>query len=271
MKPALSRTTRPLLLALLVSGGLLVWPVSAPAPIVLDEESPGEAPPLPEPVVRLDLVGAEVEPGEPPHLRVRVRPLTASGGPPSALDPSQMELSQDGRLLSAELAADDAGVISFEAAVERDGAEHEIGVRIEQGTARIRLAYPAPPGPGPALWLGVAAGLALAAIGFFAVLRRHRGGPDATSLTVLSGPTSGQVYRVAGRLRIGAIEGNDVVLDSPGVSRFHAEILAGPSGHEIRDLHSSNGTRVNGEPVQVAALRSGDKIQVADVELFFGT
>ena len=38
-----------------------------------------------------------------------------------------------------------------------------------------------------------------------------------------------------------------VRLDDPGVSRKHAEIMLGPSGNQIRDLGSANGTWVRGE------------------------
>ncbi|GAC1574649.1 MAG: hypothetical protein NVS3B7_06670 [Candidatus Elarobacter sp.] len=57
----------------------------------------------------------------------------------------------------------------------------------------------------------------------------------------------------------------DIVVDqasNPGVSRRHAEFSTATDGSwQIADLHSSNGTFVNGEPVTVPrTLRTGDRI-----------
>ncbi len=46
-------------------------------------------------------------------------------------------------------------------------------------------------------------------------------------------------------LQLGRDPQNDVVLDSPSVSRFHAQIERIGQRYRIRDLHSSNGTFVN--------------------------
>src|SRR4051812_32712881 len=50
-------------------------------------------------------------------------------------------------------------------------------------------------------------------------------------------------------LRIGRDAANDVVLQDPNVSRFHAEIALSGESITVRDLGSSNGTRLNGVPV----------------------
>lgn len=58
------------------------------------------------------------------------------------------------------------------------------------------------------------------------------------------------------------------VLDSPAVSRIHARIRRGEDGYYLRDLNSTNGTSVNGEPVfgnEEVCLREGDRIVMADV------
>jgi signal transduction histidine kinase len=49
----------------------------------------------------------------------------------------------------------------------------------------------------------------------------------------------------AGRVVIGRVRLNDVVLPHPLVSKRHAEIEAGPNGITVRDLGSKNGTWVN--------------------------
>lgn len=66
---------------------------------------------------------------------------------------------------------------------------------------------------------------------------------------------------------IGRIEGNDLVLNHPSVSRRHGRIE--PRGTEwwIADLNSTNGIKLNGSPVLEAAIRPGDRISVGSVEV----
>lgn len=57
-----------------------------------------------------------------------------------------------------------------------------------------------------------------------------------------------------------------------GVSRRHAMLLRGPVGWLLEDLHSTNGTFVNGEPVlpgQPVALKSGDQVRFGQLLLSF--
>jgi EAL domain-containing protein (putative c-di-GMP-specific phosphodiesterase class I) len=57
-------------------------------------------------------------------------------------------------------------------------------------------------------------------------------------------------------------------LPCPSISRKHAMIEANSEGLQIKDLHSSNGTYVNREPVRhVTELHHGDIIHLGDVEL----
>jgi adenylate cyclase len=51
------------------------------------------------------------------------------------------------------------------------------------------------------------------------------------------------------QLTIGRDEHNDLVLDDPHVSRYHAMILQGTSGLTVCDLDSGNGTLVNDQPI----------------------
>ena len=51
------------------------------------------------------------------------------------------------------------------------------------------------------------------------------------------------------RLRIGRHPSNDLVLDAPSISGFHAEIERVGQRYRIRDLRSLNGTFVNDQPV----------------------
>ena len=71
------------------------------------------------------------------------------------------------------------------------------------------------------------------------------------------------------RLKIGRDLDNDLVLDDPNVSRFHAEVLATSDGLELRDLGSRNGTRLNGELVDRARIDTGAHIGVGSLQLLF--
>ncbi len=70
-----------------------------------------------------------------------------------------------------------------------------------------------------------------------------------------------------GLLRIGRGLAADLRLDEKSVSRRHAIIDATGAGVRILDDRSSNGTIVNGTPVQQAELHNGDVIAVGRVLL----
>lgn len=63
-------------------------------------------------------------------------------------------------------------------------------------------------------------------------------------------------------------EGNTLVLDSPAVSRFHAQITVSARGIFVRDLGSANGTFHNGQRVSSARLGAGDLVGFSDVFTF---
>ena len=89
---------------------------------------------------------------------------------------------------------------------------------------------------------------------------------DIPALVLATGPQAGARLSLAvgchllGRGGYAAIQ-----LDAPGVSRRHAEILVERDGScAIRDLHSTNGTLLNGIPLgeQAQPLRPGDHIHL---------
>ena len=92
-----------------------------------------------------------------------------------------------------------------------------------------------------------------------------------TRLGVPSAPLARvQAVRLTGdRLTIGRDPANDVVLDDPNVSRFHAEVTSGAAGIELRDLESRNGTRVNGWQAERAILETGSEIGIGPFRLLF--
>jgi ABC-type multidrug transport system ATPase subunit/ABC-type multidrug transport system permease subunit len=70
-------------------------------------------------------------------------------------------------------------------------------------------------------------------------------------------------------LTLGRDRSNDVVLDDPNVSRFHAEVARLDDRVAVRDLGSRNGTRVNGELVRTALLEPGSEVGIGPYRLIF--
>jgi ABC-type multidrug transport system ATPase subunit len=70
-------------------------------------------------------------------------------------------------------------------------------------------------------------------------------------------------------LSIGRDPSNDLQLDSPGVSRLHAEVVQEDGRIQLRDLGSRNGTRVDGMPVSSADLTTGSEIGIGPFRLVF--
>jgi hypothetical protein len=71
----------------------------------------------------------------------------------------------------------------------------------------------------------------------------------------------------ADRLRIGRASDNDLVLNHDSVSRHHAEVRRERGRFFIADLGSTNGTRVNGQPIGETLLAPGALVHVGAVAL----
>jgi hypothetical protein len=89
---------------------------------------------------------------------------------------------------------------------------------------------------------------------------------------VLEGIDKGRIFRdLPTPVTIGREEGNTVRLNDERVSRFHAKVQADNGEVILTDLESTNGTRVNGNVVQIRRLRPGDRIGVGRSLLLFGS
>ncbi len=62
---------------------------------------------------------------------------------------------------------------------------------------------------------------------------------------------------------------NDVVIDCASVSVNHAVMERVPGGFQIRDLGSTNGTKLSGVPRETSPLIDGRKVFLGDVEFHF--
>lgn len=82
------------------------------------------------------------------------------------------------------------------------------------------------------------------------------------------GPVSGQSFAVeGGGLTIGRRDGNNVVIPDQRVSGQHARLEVRDGALYVTDLGSSNGTRVNGQPVTGSQpIRAGDVVQIGETE-----
>jgi putative nucleotidyltransferase with HDIG domain len=85
----------------------------------------------------------------------------------------------------------------------------------------------------------------------------------------LNGPFKGQSWEADELLRIGRLGPQEVVLDDNSVSRNHAEIRHTDRGWRLRDLGSTNGTRLNGVRLSAGQwpLRVRDLIQFGEVAI----
>jgi pSer/pThr/pTyr-binding forkhead associated (FHA) protein len=89
---------------------------------------------------------------------------------------------------------------------------------------------------------------------------------------VLDGVDKGRVFRdLAVPVTIGREEGNVLRLNDERISRFHAKVQCEDKDIILTDLDSTNGTRVNGAPIQIRRLRPGDQVSLGRSTLLFGT
>jgi pSer/pThr/pTyr-binding forkhead associated (FHA) protein len=72
-------------------------------------------------------------------------------------------------------------------------------------------------------------------------------------------------------ITIGREEDNAVQLNDERVSRFHAKVQEDGGRVILTDLESTNGTRVNGHPIQMHVLNIGDQISIGRCLLLFGS
>jgi pSer/pThr/pTyr-binding forkhead associated (FHA) protein len=101
---------------------------------------------------------------------------------------------------------------------------------------------------------------------------RQAGALPRVTFQVLEGVDKGRLFRdLPVPITIGREEGNLLRLNDERVSRFHAKVQQDEGDLILTDLESTNGTRVNGNIVQIRRLRYGDRITVGRSMLLFGS
>ncbi|MDP2306427.1 MAG: GGDEF domain-containing protein [Pseudomonadota bacterium] len=104
------------------------------------------------------------------------------------------------------------------------------------------------------------------------LVRRH--GPDRKIVVLTLRVVAGRdmlrfvTFQHVDDVTIGRDEGGALVLTDASVSRRHARITCSEDGRVfVQDLGSTNGTAVNGQPVETAEIRPGDHLEIGAVAL----
>src|SRR4051812_40013163 len=93
---------------------------------------------------------------------------------------------------------------------------------------------------------------------------------SVASLFVIQGADQGKRFELKSKpMALGRDQSNPIRLHDTEVSRRHAEVRAVDDSFRIIDLGSANGTFVNGQPVDQAPLRSGDRLQLGQTVMLF--
>src|SRR5437763_10097037 len=94
----------------------------------------------------------------------------------------------------------------------------------------------------------------------------------AVTFQVLEGIDKGRVFRdLTTPVTIGREEGNILRLNDERISRYHAKVQYDNGEIILTDLESTNGTRVNGNVIQIRRLRAGDQIGLGRSILLYGS
>lgn len=96
--------------------------------------------------------------------------------------------------------------------------------------------------------------------------------PAGTALLlVLQGPATGARFLLDAEVtQVGRHPKADIFLDDVTVSRKHAQFLKRPDGgFTVRDSGSLNGTYVNKELKDEAALQAGDEVQIGKYRMLY--
>jgi signal transduction histidine kinase/pSer/pThr/pTyr-binding forkhead associated (FHA) protein len=89
-------------------------------------------------------------------------------------------------------------------------------------------------------------------------------------LFVIQGADQGKRFELKSKpMALGRDQSNPIRLHDTEVSRRHAEVRPTDDSYRIIDLGSANGTFVNGQPIDQAPLRSGDRLQLGQTVMLF--
>jgi SARP family transcriptional regulator, regulator of embCAB operon len=102
------------------------------------------------------------------------------------------------------------------------------------------------------------------------VMDQHTRVSERNAVAYLREPSGRSHALQEAATRIGRLSANDIVLDTPKVSRHHAVIVDTGTSWVINDLRSSNGVQVQSERIRSATpLHDGDHIRIGEHEFTF--
>lgn len=81
---------------------------------------------------------------------------------------------------------------------------------------------------------------------------------------------AGQVFDLAGpEITVGRVADNKIQVEHASVSGHHAVLRIDAQDYILKDLDSTNGTRVNGEKIVEQKLRRNDVVRLGNIELLY--
>ena len=89
-------------------------------------------------------------------------------------------------------------------------------------------------------------------------------------ITILSSQHKGKSFELTKDLyTIGRIEERDICIADPTISTYHGSFVKKDNTYILKDNNSTNGSRVNNEPIVERELKNSDIIQLGDVEMLY--
>jgi hypothetical protein len=81
---------------------------------------------------------------------------------------------------------------------------------------------------------------------------------------------AGQSFDLSGgEVTVGRVEDNKIQIEHASVSGHHAVLKLDALDYIIKDLDSTNGTRINGEKIAQQKLRRNDILRLGNIELLY--
>jgi len=81
---------------------------------------------------------------------------------------------------------------------------------------------------------------------------------------------AGKTFDLSGaEITVGRVEDNTIQVEHASVSGHHAVFKLDGMDYTIKDLDSTNGTRINGEKIGLQKLRRNDILRLGNIELLY--
>ena len=89
-------------------------------------------------------------------------------------------------------------------------------------------------------------------------------------ITILSEQHRGKTFELTKDLyTVGRISERDICIADPTISTYHGSFVKSGNTYILKDNNSTNGSRVNNEPIAEKLLKNSDIIQLGDVEMLY--